>query len=325
VAAARVFLSYARTDGVVVRAFADELQTRGFAVSLDVEFLQPGERWEDAILAHVLAADAFVFFASPASARSTWVTRELTEFIAHRDRPVVPVLLGDISFTDLPAPLARYQGVVVDDPTDHAQIVTAAGTVAAALDRLVTNIPKLAGPTEDAQRLASDIAENLRRPPDTAIPADRVFLVHGHDLRFRDEVERFLTDLGLQSVVLSKVEREERSILDRFESLAAEAGFAVVLLSPDDYGTAVRQFDARRGGKNALRYRARQNVVLELGFFYGRLGWERVLVIEKAPSEDWPDFERPSDLAGVVFVRSSGDRDWRSELRTKLAKARMLG
>ncbi|MGH3942850.1 MAG: TIR domain-containing protein [Pseudonocardiaceae bacterium] len=323
--APRVFLSYTRTDGVVVRAFADELQTRGFVVSLDVEFLQPGERWEDAILAHVLAADAFVFFASPASVRSTWVTQELTAFIDHSDRPVVPVLLGDVSFTDLPAPLARYQGIVVDDLADHAQIAAAAGTVAAALDRLVTDIPRQAGPTDDAQRLASDIAENLRRPPDTVIPADHVFLVHGHDLGFRDEVERFLADLGLQSVVLAKAEREERSILDRFESLAVQAGFAVVLLSPDDYGTAVRQFKAPRGGQNALRYRARQNVVLELGFFYGRLGWERVLVIEKAPPEDWPEFERPSDLAGVVFVRSGGDRDWRSELRSKLAKAGMLG
>lgn len=322
--APRVFLSYARPDSVAVRAFADEMQAHGFAVSLDVEFLQPGEPWKDAILAHVLAADAFVFFASPASARSTWVTQELTAFIDHSDRLVVPVLLDDVSVADLPASLVRYQGVVVDDPADHAQIAAAANTIAATLDRLITNIPKSAGPAEDAQRLASGLAENLRCPLDTATPTDHVFLVHGHDLRFRDEVELFLADLGLRSVVLSKAESEERSLLDRFESLAAQAGFAVVLLSPDDYGTAVRQFEALRGGQNALRYRARQNVVLELGFFYGRLGWERVLVIEKAPPEEWPDFERPSDLAGVVFVRSGGDRDWRGELRLKLVKAGML-
>lgn len=320
----RVFLSYARTDVDVVRAFADELRTRGFEVSLDVEFVRAGELWDDAILAHVQAAHAFVFFASPASAHSVWVARELAAFIASSDRPVVPVLLGDVSFTDLPAPLARYQGVVVADPADHAQVVVAARIVADVLGRLVTDIPMPASATGHARQLASDIAENLRRPPDTAIPADHVFLVHGHDLGFRDEVERFLADLGLYSVVLSKAEREERSLLDRFESLAAQAGFAVVLISPDDYGTAVRQFAAPRGGQNALRYRARQNVVLELGFFYGRLGWERVLVIEKAPPEDWPDLERPSDLAGVVFVRSGGDRDWRSELRSKLARAGML-
>lgn len=323
-AAPRVFLSYARADGVVVRAFADELRAAGVEVFLDVEFLRAGERWEDTILAHVQAADAFVFFASPASARSDWVTRELAAFIDSSDRPLVPVLLGGVDFADLPAPLAHYQGVVVADPDDDAQVALAARTVAAALSNLDTRTPLPASATRPAIELTSDIARNLRHRPDTTAPADNVFLVHGHDLAFRDEVERFLADLGLHSVILSKVEREERSLLDRFESLAALAGFAVVLLSPDDYGAAVRQFEARRGGQNSLLYRARQNVVLELGFFYGRLGWERVLVIEKAPPEDWPDFERPSDLAGIVFVRSGGDRDWRTELRSKLLRAGFL-
>ena len=61
-----------------------------------------------------------------------------------------------------------------------------------------------------------------------------------------------------------------------------------------------------------------------LWFFYGRLGWEHVLVIQKDPPEDWPEFELPSDLAGILFVRAVGDRDWRTDLRTKLVRSAIL-
>ncbi len=48
----------------------------------------------------------------------------------------------------------------------------------------------------------------------------------------------------------------------------SDVGFAVVLLTPDDEG-------CEKGGKSEPR--ARQNVLLELGYFIGRLGREKVL------------------------------------------------
>ena len=64
-------------------------------------------------------------------------------------------------------------------------------------------------------------------------------------------------------------------------------------------------------GERALQFRARQNVILELGFFYGYLGWEHVFVLYKPPDEIFPNFERPSDLGGVVFDEVEAGRTWK--------------
>jgi hypothetical protein len=72
------------------------------------------------------------------------------------------------------------------------------------------------------------------------------------------------------------------TIVEKLEAYANVA-FAVVLLTPDDVGGIVG------GPQNA---RARQNVVLELGYFLGRLGRKRTcaLVVE--------GIEIPSDFSG---------------------------
>jgi predicted nucleotide-binding protein len=62
---------------------------------------------------------------------------------------------------------------------------------------------------------------------------------------------------------------------------------AVVLLTPDDVG------DAKDGD---ARPRARQNVILELGYFIGRLGRSRVCALKVG------DIELPSDILGIVWT-----------------------
>ena len=322
----RVFLSYARADGPVARAFADLLRSPDLVVWLDVEFLRPGESWEPAIVEHIMTADAFVYLASAEGVRSHATAGELAAFVELSDRPVVPVLIGDVGLSDagaaLPPRLTRVQAVTVADPDDGEQLARAARTVAGIVREFGPVRRTSPAAERPARRMARTNADRLRRP--RAAPPDHVFLVHGRDLAFRDEVDQELDRLGLKSIILAKADSEERSLFARFESLAAQAAFAVVLLTPDDYGTAVSQYHARRGRVHALRYRARQNVVLELGFFYGRLGWEHVLVIQKDPPEEWPEFELPSDLAGILFVRAVGDRDWRTDLRTKLVRSGVL-
>jgi predicted nucleotide-binding protein len=61
-------------------------------------------------------------------------------------------------------------------------------------------------------------------------------------------------------------------------------------------------------------------VILELGFFYGKLGWENVFVVHKTPDKVFPNFERPSDLDGVVFD-SIEDRSWQRKLAERLSDA----
>jgi hypothetical protein len=92
------------------------------------------------------------------------------------------------------------------------------------------------------------------------------------------------------------------------------------LLTADDRGASREQYDVSDVGERALQFRARQNVILELGFFYGQLGFENVFVIYKKPDLPWPNFERPSDLDGVVFDNLS-EPNWKTKLGQRLRNA----
>jgi len=140
-----------------------------------------------------------------------------------------------------------------------------------------------------------------------AKPASRkVFIVHGHDDAPREKVARFLTQLELEPVILHEQVSRNQTIIEKFEANSREVGFAVVLLTPDDVG-------CERGGVS--RPRARQNVVLELGYFVGRLGRERVCALMRG------DVEVPSDLHGVVYVQFDEANGWKQTLGRELTAA----
>jgi predicted nucleotide-binding protein len=54
-----------------------------------------------------------------------------------------------------------------------------------------------------------------------------------------------------------------------------------------------------------LRSRARQNVVLELGYFLGRLGRTHVCALKRG------ELEIPSDFEGVVYVNFDISDGWK--------------
>ena len=318
-----VFFSYARADASIVRLFAEELRVAGIDVSLDTEFLRPGEPFEVVILNRVRSADALIFFVSPSSLQSKWVEDELLAFSETSNKAVFPILINGAGYKDLPARLAEYQALLVADDS-------AIPGVARQLAEVLTSHLSESGTTgfgdlspESGKRgaeLAASIAADIRSPASDPVKvANSVFLVHGHDHVFRNEVEQHLRMLGIQPVILSKVRGGSRSLLDRFETLATQASFAVVLVSPDDLGASRLQYENQeRGGERTLKYRARENVIMELGFFYGRLGWDHVFVVQKSAEHPWPDFEMPSDLAGAVIFETSAEVDWRTELAEKL-------
>ena len=55
--------------------------------------------------------------------------------------------------------------------------------------------------------------------------------------------------------------------------------------------------------------RARQNVVLETGFFMGKLGRERLVIIAEN------GIELPSDMQGVVYINNHWEFDMLKELQ----------
>lgn len=136
----------------------------------------------------------------------------------------------------------------------------------------------------------------------------RAFIVHGRDEAALNEVARFVDRLGIEPVVLRELPSGGRTIIEKFEELA-EVDCAVVLLTPDDRGGLAHEpFDQQRP-------RARQNVLLELGFFLGRLGRGRVCVLYR------PSVEIPSDYGGVLFVELDGKGAWKLPLAGELREA----
>ncbi len=110
-----------------------------------------------------------------------------------------------------------------------------------------------------------------------ATVSDRVFVVHGHDEAPREMVARFLEKLGLVAVILHEQASRGRTVIEKVEE-HGDVAFAVVLLTPDDEGRS------RGGGE--LMPRARQNVVLELGYFLARLGRDRVCALKRGDLEN---------------------------------------
>ena len=93
----------------------------------------------------------------------------------------------------------------------------------------------------------------------------QVFVVYGHDNPARDQLEAMLRRWGLDPLILDQLPSEGQTIIEKLESYADQAGFAVVLATPDDEGHRADHPDEKS-------FRARQNVVLELGMLLSKLG-----------------------------------------------------
>jgi len=122
--------------------------------------------------------------------------------------------------------------------------------------------------------------------------SNKIFVVHGHDAEIKQTVARTLEKLGLEPVILHEQPNRGRAIIEKFEDCSEAISFAIILLSPDDKGCEANNFP------ESAKMRARQNVILELGYFIGKLGRTKVLVLFK----DEIDFEHPSDFVGVLYT-----------------------
>jgi predicted nucleotide-binding protein len=138
---------------------------------------------------------------------------------------------------------------------------------------------------------------------------DRVFVVHGQDSGRRETVARLLETLGLEVVILDERPMRGRALLEKFEQEVADIGYAVVIARPEDRGAGPGQ--ALPNEPN----RPRQNVILEIGYFMGLIGRQRVTVLHEAP------LELPSDLDGFGYIAM--EDEWRYRLARELAAAKM--
>ena len=144
-----------------------------------------------------------------------------------------------------------------------------------------------------------------------------VFIVHGHDRQALSESARFAERIGLTAVILNEQASSGRTLIEKFEA-HADAEFAIVLLTPDDVGNVKPAPDAKAEEVvKKLRFRARQNVILELGYFMGRLGRGHVCALVKG------DIEKPSDFDGVVYIPMDDAGAWVTLVARELRAAKV--
>ncbi|MDV6333165.1 nucleotide-binding protein [Asticcacaulis sp. 201] len=178
-------------------------------------------------------------------------------------------------------------------------------------NKLIAGIRKLTGaviiPFGRDYRSYLETRVSIQSPVQTE-PTDlkRIFIVHGHDDATREMVARFVTTVGFEPVILHEQASRGMTIPEKLVA-NSNVGFAIVLLTPDDIGRSKQQKD--------LQDRARQNVVLELGYFVGKLGRDKVCALKKGI------VEIPSDYLGVVYTELDDAGGWKVKLGQELQAA----
>lgn len=149
------------------------------------------------------------------------------------------------------------------------------------------------------------------QPPDKVervIMNNKVFIVHGHDNAAKLEMARTLEKMGFDAIILHEQPDAGRTIIEKFENYA-DVSFAVILYTECDLGRA------KEMSVDSEKYRARQNVVFEHGFFIGKLGRDHVCALVKG------DIETPGDLSGVIYVPMDNAGAWKISLAKDMRAA----
>ena len=150
---------------------------------------------------------------------------------------------------------------------------------------------------------------NDRNPVLNSLPITRnkrkVFIVHGRNNEVKQEVSRFISDLGLEPIILHEQANVGMTIIEKIERYTNDADFALVLYTACDLG---------RGGDepNPPKFRARQNVVFEHGYLMAKLGRENVCALVK------DNIETPNDISGVVYVPLDNYGAWKISVSKEL-------
>jgi predicted nucleotide-binding protein len=117
-----------------------------------------------------------------------------------------------------------------------------------------------------------------------------VLLIHGHATD-RNKLVRWLKSEKLAApVIMGQEFTAGQTVPEKFEDLANEADAAIAIATPDDLASAVSD-------PKDPQFRARQNVWVEVGWFWGKLGLSRILLLVRGK------VEIPSDLLGIEYLK----------------------
>jgi hypothetical protein len=223
-----------------------------------------------------------------------WVTAEVSPEAEWKHAKLFQVKLSDCVI-----PIAGADG------TFHA------GFAAAVADKLVVPIGSFGGASARLVDLFSQTYERWARLPPKpllgrlsyswqdylaeeidkliGVAAPRLVIIHGRSPHHQ-ELDDFLHgELGLpQPVIMRNKFLPGATLPEKWEHLANNIDGAIALVTPDDVGGLADAADATASTEK----RARENVWIEAGWVWGRLGRKRLLLLRQG------DTRIPSDLLG---------------------------
>ncbi len=159
---AAIFISYSRSDRVFVRRLVDHLKAKGVDYWLDIDRIQAGEDWSDAVWSALQQCDVMLLVVSPASMSSKEVANEW-KYYHTSGRPIIPVLVD--SATNIHYQLVALHYVDFDRHPFERAMGLLEIEIARAL-RELENRPHSASdglnvPDKPRQQIESDEPENL--------------------------------------------------------------------------------------------------------------------------------------------------------------------
>jgi predicted nucleotide-binding protein len=170
-------------------------------------------------------------------------------------------------------------------------------------------IDNLEGLIDKVELIKSEVEVPVSKPVPintSQIDTINIFIVHGHNTAVQQSVARTIEKLGLNPIILHEKPNEGKTIIEKFET-HSNVGFAIILLTDDDEGKAKTEID--------LKKRARQNVVLELGYFIGKLSRSKVLPLYS------DGVELPSDIHGLLYTPLDKAENWKFAIVRELKAA----
>jgi predicted nucleotide-binding protein len=166
----------------------------------------------------------------------------------------------------------------------------------------------------------------IKNIPSENMPSNRkIFVVHGRNDEKRKELNNFLKKIETEPIILEDQPIVGKTVLDQFEHYANSASFAIILMTADDFGglydiSLLKIFSTSKEEemKNNLtnqpyvEARARQNVITELGYFWGRLGLERLRILYEE------GVTKPSDIDAAMYIKLDEKGLWKYKIARDL-------
>jgi len=148
----------------------------------------------------------------------------------------------------------------------------------------------------------------------------KILIIHGRSNDWIDLKDYLQNTLRLpEPVVMEQQFGEGKTLPEKFEYLASHVDAAIALATPDDIGRPAidnnGQVISEDNGK--CNPRARQNVWLEVGWVWGCLGRNRIMILCRG------NIEIPSDAAGIeVYFYDKKPQEKGDQIRLFIEKLR---